>query len=105
VRGDIYRFVPRDIRGHKQSGPRYAVVLQSDELAALSTLLVAPTSTSARPALFRPAIDLLGTTTYVLLEQTTVVNPETELGDFAGRLTASELADVDTALRLVLGLF
>jgi mRNA interferase MazF len=105
VRGDVYRFVSHDVRGDKQSGPRYAVVLQSDELAALSTLLVAPTSTSARPTLFRPAIDLLGVATYVLLEQTTVVNPESELGDFAGRLTAEELAEVDAALRLVMGLF
>jgi len=40
-----------------------------------------------------------------LLEQTTVVNPETELGEFAGRLSPDELADVNQALLLVLGLY
>jgi mRNA interferase MazF len=105
VRGDIHRFVPKDVRGHKQSGPRYAVVLQSDDLRALSTLLVAPTSTAARPTLFRPAVNLMGKTTFVLLEQTTVVTPDTELGDFVGRLDPAEMESADRALKLVLGLF
>ncbi|MCL2803107.1 MAG: type II toxin-antitoxin system PemK/MazF family toxin [Micrococcales bacterium] len=104
VRGDIYRFRPNDVRGRKQSGARFAVVIQSDDLM-LSTLLVAPTSTSARPTVFRPQIELGGQPTLVLLEQVTVVNPETELGDFAGRLLPEELAVVDQALVLVMGLF
>ena len=104
MRGDVYRFRPNDVRGHKQSGARFAVVLQSDDLL-LSTLLVAPTSTRARSTVFRPPIELNGQTTVVLTEQTTVVNPETELGEFAGHLSSNELADVDQALRLVLGLY
>jgi mRNA interferase MazF len=80
------------------------VVLQSDDLAALPTLLVAPTSTSARPTVFRPRINLLGTTTYVLLEQLTVVTVEAELGDFVGRLDPSEMADIDESLAHVIGL-
>jgi mRNA-degrading endonuclease toxin of MazEF toxin-antitoxin module len=40
--------------GHEQRENRYAVVVQPD-LLPLSTWLVAPTSTSARPASFRPA--------------------------------------------------
>jgi mRNA interferase MazF len=71
----------------------------------LSTLLVAPTSTSARTTVFRPRIALNGQTTLVLVEQATVVNPQTELGDFAGRLTTDELAELDQAIRLVMGLF
>jgi mRNA interferase MazF len=106
VRGDVYRLNPRHRHGgHQQSGARYAVVLQSDGLSALSTRLVAPTSTSARASLFRPEIDLSGEPTRVMLEQTTVVDAETELGQFAGRLSAEELAEVEGALRLVLGLF
>lgn len=70
---------------------------------ALGTTLVAPTSTSARPATFRPAISLLGTETRVLVEQTTVVDPQ-RLGSSAGRLDADELRAVDEALALVLGL-
>ena len=70
---------------------------------ALSTTLVAPTSTSARPATFRPTISLDDTETRVLVEQTTVVDPE-RLGRSAGRLDAAELQAVDEALALVLGL-
>jgi mRNA interferase MazF len=70
---------------------------------ALSTTLVAPTSTSARPATFRPTISLDDTETRVLVEQTTVVDPE-RLGRSAGRLDADELRAVDEALALVLGL-
>ena len=103
MRGDIYRFKPNDNRGHKQAGVRFAVVLQSSDLM-LSTLIVAPTSTSARPTIFRPRIDLDGQETLVLVEQATVVNSETELGEFAGRLSASELGDLDQALRLVFNL-
>ena len=70
---------------------------------SLSTTLVAPTSTSARPATFRPTISLDDTETRVLVEQTTVVDPE-RLGRSAGRLDADEMQAVDEALTLVLGL-
>ena len=70
---------------------------------SLSTTLVAPTSASARPATFRPTISLDDTETRVLVEQTTVVDPE-RLGRSAGRLDADELQAVDEALALVLGL-
>jgi mRNA interferase MazF len=90
-------------RGHEQRGDRYAVVVQADELLGLSTVLVAPTSKSARPATFRPTIELLGDQTGVLVEQTSVVDPQ-RLGDSAGRLEAAELRTLDDALRLVLGL-
>jgi len=103
VRGDVYRFRPHDAHGHKQSGARYAVVVQSNDLM-LSTLLVAPTSTSARPTVFRPRVDLLGQPTLILVEQTTVVDPQTELGDFSGRLNAHESSDLEQALHLVFGL-
>mgnify|MGYP001550556512 FL=1 len=105
MRGDIYRLrTSRTAEGHEQRGPRYGVVVQSDDLL-LSTILVAPTSTSALPTDFRPRITMDGTTTYVLVEQTAAVNAETRLGEFAGRLGPSELADLDRALTLVLGLY
>jgi mRNA interferase MazF len=91
------------VRGREQRGARYAVVVQADEFLDLSTVLVAPTSTSAQPATFRPAITLDGSTTRVLVEQTTVVDPQ-RLGASAGRLDARELRAVDEALMLVLGL-
>lgn len=78
-------------------------MVQSDGLLGLSTVLVAPTSRSARGASFRPSIELDGEQTRVLVEQTTVVDGE-RLSRSAGRLDAAELRAVDEALLLVLGL-
>jgi mRNA-degrading endonuclease toxin of MazEF toxin-antitoxin module len=42
TRGDVYRVrLPRR-RGHEQHEPRYVVLIQADELLALSTVLVGP---------------------------------------------------------------
>jgi mRNA interferase MazF len=90
-------------RGHEQRGPRYAVVLQADGLLGLSTALVAPTSTGAQPATFRPVITLLGAETRVMLDQVRAVDVR-RLGKSAGRLDARELRAVDDALRSVLAL-
>jgi len=104
VRGEVFRLpAPRRPRGHEQRGARYAVIVQADEFLDLSTVLVSPTSASARPASFRPTITLDSERTRVLVEQTTVVDPE-RLGRSAGRLDARELRTVDEALMLVLGL-
>ena len=94
---------PRGARGHEQRGARYAVVVQADELLGLSTTLVAPTSTSARPSSFRPVITLEGRETRVLVEGVTVVDPG-RLGRSVGRLDTDELRAVDQALALILGL-
>jgi mRNA interferase MazF len=104
VRGELFRLrVPRGGSGREQRGARYAVVVQADELLALGTVLVAPTSRSAAPRSFRPVIELEGTETRVLVEQTTAVSAE-RLGSTAGRLTAAELQAVDAALSTVLGI-
>ncbi len=104
MRGDLYRLkVPRDVRGHEQAGTRYAVVVQSDDLP-LSTWLIAPTSTGRRAASFRPEIEINDTKTRVMIEQLTVIDPQTRLGEFAGRLGHAEMRAVDAALRAVLGL-
>jgi mRNA interferase MazF len=101
VRGEVYRLrAPRDARGNEQSGARYGVVVQNDQLP-LSTWLVAPTSTSAGAATFRPQVLIDGAVTRVLAEQTAAVDPS-RLGEAAGVLTFDELRRVDAALRLVL---
>ncbi|MXP24136.1 type II toxin-antitoxin system PemK/MazF family toxin [Gordonia sp. HNM0687] len=103
MRGEVYRLrAPKDVRGHEQVGPRYAVVAQSDQLP-LSTWLVAPTSTSARAATFRPEVEVAGRTTRVLAEQVAAVDPG-RLGGSVGYLTHEELRRVDAALRVVLEL-
>ena len=104
VRGELRRLrIPRDRRGSEQHGTRFAVIVQADELLALSTVVVAPTSRSAPPRSFRPLIELDGEATRVLVEQMTAVSPE-RLGESAGRLSAQELRAVDEALAVVLGL-
>lgn len=103
MRGDVYRLTsPRNATGREQRGQRLCVVVQSDALP-LSTWLVAPTSTSARPASFRPAIDVDGRQTLVLVEQTTAIDPR-RLGERVGHLSRAALQDVDAALRTVLDL-
>jgi mRNA interferase MazF len=104
VRGEIFRLpARRGTRGREQRGARFAVIVQADEFLDLSTTLVAPTSTSARAASFRPTITVERRETRVLVEQTTVIDPQ-RLGRSAGRLEASELRAVDDALSLILGL-
>jgi mRNA interferase MazF len=104
VRGDLYRLkAPKNVRGHEQAGGRYAVIVQSDDLP-LSTCLIAPTSTGRRPASFRPEIVVNGITTRVMAEHLTVIDPQSRLGDCAGRLDSAELQALDAALHVVLGL-
>ena len=103
-RGEIFRLrAPRAVRGHEQAGARYGVVLQADALLALSTVIVAPTSTRALPASFRPEVEIDGTRTRVLVEQLGAVDPG-RLGESYGLLAGDELRRVDHAVSLVLGL-
>ena len=103
MRGETFQlYGPRGSRGHEQSGSRYAVVVQSDHLP-LSTWLVAPTSTSARAASFRPEVEIGGVKTRVLAEQAAAVDPG-RLGKSVVFLSFDEMRRVDAALRIVLDL-
>ena len=103
TRGDVHGVrLPRP-RGNEQRGPRYAVIVQAEELLGLSTVVVAPTSTSAAPATFRPEVEVAGRRTRVMVEQLRAVDME-RLDQQVGRLTPLELGEVDEALELVLGL-
>ncbi len=103
VRGEVHQLrAPRDVRGQAQRSQRYAVVFQSNQIP-LSIWLVAPTSTSARPASFRPEVEVDCRMTRVLAEQTAAVATG-RLGDRVGHLTFDELRHVEAALRLVLDL-
>ena len=102
-RGDVYKFrVPKGI-GHEQDGERFAVVVQADELLPRSVVLVAPTSRSARPASFRPEIEVAGEVTRVLVEQLGAVDVQ-RLGRRVAHLAVEEVWAVDDALTTVLGL-
>jgi mRNA interferase MazF len=103
LRGDVYRLVPSHAAGHEQRGVRYGVVVQADVFLPRSVVVVAPTSRSARPASFRPEVEVDGTATRVLVEQVGAVDA-TRLGDLAGHLTSEEMWGVDDALATVLDL-
>jgi mRNA interferase MazF len=79
------------------------VIVQSDALLALSTIVICPTSQSAPPASFHPEIELNGESTGVLCEMAGAVDAS-RLGGHVGHLTVDEMAAVDDALALVLGL-
>jgi mRNA interferase MazF len=79
------------------------VIVQSDDLLALSTVLVAPTSRSAAPATFRPVIDLSGTPTRVLTDQIRTLAARSITGSL-GHLSSEELQTVDDALAVMFGL-
>ena len=103
-RGEIFRLrAPRAPRGHEQAGRGFGVVIQAEELLALSTVIIAPTSTHALPASFRPEVEIEGVRTRVLVEQLGAVDPS-RLGESHGLLARDELHDVDRALAIVLGL-
>jgi mRNA interferase MazF len=102
-RGDIFGLrLPKGV-GHEQFGKRYGVVVQSDALLPRSVVLIAPTSTSARRASFRPEVEIEGTETKVLVEQIGAVDIN-RLGDLAGHLSSEEQWGIDAAILTVLGL-
>jgi len=103
VRGDIHRITLPGKRGHVQEGRRYAVIVQADDLLALSTVLICPTSRSAFPASFHPEITIAGQPTQVLCEMMGAVDARA-LGEQVDHLTHDELRAIDDAMLLVLDL-
>lgn len=103
LRGDVLRFRPVKGVGHEQTGDRFGVVVQADEFLPRSVVIIAPTSRSAKPASFRPEIEVGGRMTRVLVEQIGAVDVR-RLGDFAGHLSPEELWGVDESLATILGL-
>ncbi|MDO5697072.1 MAG: type II toxin-antitoxin system PemK/MazF family toxin [Dermatophilus congolensis] len=103
MRGEVVELrTDRRAKGHEQRGKRYGVVVQSSVLP-LSTTIIAPTSTSASPASFRPEIQLLGVTTKVLIDQVAACDAS-RLGEVVGYLSLDDMHIIDRALGVVLDL-
>jgi mRNA interferase MazF len=103
-RGDVHAFAAqRGAKGHEQRGGRYGVIVQTDFLNALSTVVVVPTSRTALAAVFRPEVEVAGRKTLVLTEQIRALD-RSRLGRRVGTLAQSDLRTVDDAVRVVLGL-
>ena len=64
-RGDVYRVSFGQGKGHELNDPHYAIVVQSDAYP-LSTVIVVPLSSSARPTPWRVPVEVAGKTTYAL---------------------------------------
>jgi mRNA interferase MazF len=103
VRGDVHAIALPGKRGRAQHGRRYAVVVQADDLLALSTVIICPTSQSAPPAGFHPEVALGEAPTKVLCEMAGAVDAR-RLGDRVSHLALDEIAAIDEALSLVLAL-
>lgn len=80
------------------------MVVQTDFLTELSTVVVAPTSTRVLPTVYRPEVEVAGRPTRVLTEQIRALD-QSRLGRRVGTLAQAELRAVDDALKVVLGLF
>lgn len=103
LRGDVHHLNMPKATGHEQYGTRYGVIVQANEFLPRSVVLVAPTSLSAKPASFRPRIDIDDQTTRVLAERVGAVDTS-RLGKLVGHVTPEELRGIDEALLTVLGL-
>ena len=89
--------------GREQSGRRYAIIVQTDDLWLLNTVVVVPTSSSARSATFRPEVVVAGERTRALCEQIRTVDAQ-RLEGMVGILSSAELLSVEDALQIVLDL-
>lgn len=104
IRGGVHQLnLQRAASGHEQRGRRFGVIVQADELLGLSTVIVAPTSTQAQPATFRPQIEIDGETTRVMVEQMRAVDMM-RVGDQIRVLSLDEMRQLEAAIELVLGL-
>ena len=103
VRGDVHAIKLPQRRGRVQHGRRFAVIVQADDLLALSTVVVCPTSQSAPAASFHPEVVVSEESTRVLCEMIGPIDAHA-LGKQVGHLTVDEMRGIDDALLLVLGL-
>ncbi|MBM4707890.1 type II toxin-antitoxin system PemK/MazF family toxin [Rhodococcus hoagii] len=105
MRGDIHvlRNDPH-AKGHEQRGQRYCVILQTDALEVLSTVIVAPTTgQDLLGRSWRVPITVKGEKSLLLIEQTRAVD-KSRVGELVGHVTRDELDRIAEALAMVLDL-
>lgn len=103
-RGDVFRVLFGQSKGHELKYPHYAVVVQSDAYP-LSTILVVPLSGSAAPAPWRVPVEVRGKTTQALVEQLRAVDAEVRLREWVANISGTEaLARIDEELAMILGI-
>jgi len=104
IRGAVY---PVDLgdakRGHEQRGRRLGLVI-SIEQNAWSTVTILPTSTSAKPAVFRPEVVIAGRDTKILIDQLRAIDTGYVTGELVDYLSRDDMAHVERSLTRYLGL-
>ncbi|MEK6276294.1 MAG: type II toxin-antitoxin system PemK/MazF family toxin [Actinomycetota bacterium] len=103
IRGDVHEIVLPRRRGRVQHGRRYALIVQADDLLALSTIVICPTSQSTPPASFHPEVSIVDDPTRVMCEMVGAVDARA-LGKQVAHLTLDEMQSIADALSLVLDL-
>jgi len=90
-------------RGHEQRGRRLGLALSPTSMP-WNVATVIPTSTTAQPAVFRPALQIDGQLTRLLVDQIRSVDTTYIHGDPVCHLDHDELAEVEHAAIRYLGL-
>ncbi len=106
MKGEVYQLRPRkDAKGHEQKEKRYAIVVTASRFSHLTQWMAVPTSTSARPYIFRPHVELPGLgMTYALCDGTLAVDPVQRFDKQVGYLSAVDMQQIDYAFQQVLDL-
>lgn len=108
-RGEIWLVDFGMPRGYEQAYERPAVVIQSDDLSKLSTVIVVPTTTVARQAtqrgtvLLPPGKETLEERSVALCYQIRAVD-KYRLKKRLGKLPETVIAEIETTIAYVLGL-
>jgi mRNA interferase MazF len=105
VRGAVYRLrPPKDLVGHEQAGPRFAVVVQATRLEHWSTWIVVPTSSSpnAQRGLLRPVIDFGHGECVAMIDAVRSIDPQRRLGEEVGYVSLADMMAIEKALAFVL---
>ena len=103
IRGAVYRIDLGQARGHEQRGRRLGLVLSPTE-SPLSVVTVVPTSTSARPTIHRPELEIAGRPTVLLVDQIRSIDINYLVGDPVDYLTRDQLAEIKQAVGHYLGI-
>jgi mRNA interferase MazF len=103
IRGAVYRVDLGTPRGHEQGGHRLGLVLSPSEMS-WSVATIVPTSTSARPATFRPSLEIAGRRTLFLVDQIRTVDTHYLVGDPVDYLHHDDFAVVEQTVIHYLGL-
>jgi mRNA interferase MazF len=104
IRGAVYKVnLGDEKRGHEQRGRRYGLVVSPSGMA-WSVATIVPTSRSAQETVFRPTLELMGVPTRFLVDQIRSIDTHFIFGDPVAYLERDEMAEVEHALSLYLGL-